>query len=425
LAMMMMAIHRPRLVIVDAGRSFGLLLDYFRTMGLSTHSVTLSSEADVSLPPFVHANRLLDDADIMTSFDAAERQARINAGMPDAPVMDALLGDSDAAQPGAAMNPDTEQSEGDDDQAATDKRDLLGEMLIAAIMMITGGESSETARMGRADRYLISRAIIRAATRAREEGRPHPLAHDVAIELMGMHKDATLSGPRQIRAEEMGQSMMSFTQGLRGKLFNREGQDWPDADVTLVEMGTLTQDGYGDALAVAYTSLLDSVQSRGERFVAEDRPAHHLPHRRGPPDHDQRPARPEDCQGHEDVAQAEHLVLAGDAEPEGLPRQHGSRAVHVRILDATDHGQVGDRGGHALPNSDARAAQADGIGAQGAAQVHRRGDDFRDRPVPVQERAPGPADCPGHDRGPRKSPAQASHGAAWLHRDGGRHDGGA
>ena len=44
LAMMMMAIHRPRLVIVDAGRSFGLLLDYFRTMGLSTHSVTLSSE---------------------------------------------------------------------------------------------------------------------------------------------------------------------------------------------------------------------------------------------------------------------------------------------------------------------------------------------------------------------------------------------
>ena len=39
-------------------------------------------------------------------------------------------------------------------------------------------------------------------------------------------------------------------------------------------------------------------------------------------------------------------------------------------------------------NPDARAAQADGIGAQGAARVHRRRDDFRDRPVPVQERAP-------------------------------------
>jgi hypothetical protein len=48
--------------------------------------------------------------------------------------------------------------------------------------------------------------------------------------------------------------------------------DWPDVDVTLVEMGTLTQDGYKDALAIAYTSLIDSVQSRGERFQAEDRP---------------------------------------------------------------------------------------------------------------------------------------------------------
>ncbi|HRL52853.1 MAG TPA: conjugative transfer ATPase, partial [Acidovorax temperans] len=63
-----------------------------------------------------------------------------------------------------------------------------------------------------------------------------------------------------------------FCQALRGKLFNREGQDWPDADVTLVEMGTLTQDGYGDALALAYTSMIDSVQSRGERHQADDRP---------------------------------------------------------------------------------------------------------------------------------------------------------
>src|SRR5262249_3239648 len=50
------------------------------------------------------------------------------------------------------------------------------------------------------------------------------------------------------------------------------GTDWPDVDVTLVEMGTLTQDGYDDALAVAYTSLIDSVQTRGERAQAEDRP---------------------------------------------------------------------------------------------------------------------------------------------------------
>lgn len=276
LAMMTMAIHRPRLVIVDAGRSFALLMAYFQEMGLSTHAVTLTSEADVSLPPFVHALRLLDDPDVMASYQAAESQAAINAGLPgerQLAELTRLPGEESRAPdasgtdaPGAAPQVSEEEEE------ETAKRDLLGEMLIAAIMMITGGEEDEVARMGRADRYLVTRAIIRAAARARSEARTHPLTQDVAIELMAMNKDASLSAPRQLRAEEMGQSMMIFTQALRGKLFNRYGQDWPDADVTLVEMGTLTQDGYADALAVAYTSLIDSVQSRGERFQADDRP---------------------------------------------------------------------------------------------------------------------------------------------------------
>jgi len=274
IALLSMAIHKPRLVIADAGRSFALLLDFFKTMGLSTYSVTLTAEADVSLPPFFHAHRLLQDEDVMSSYRAAERQARLNAGLPEDSSLDALLGGEAATdrarQPGADGAP-TDGAELDDEDS-TDKRDLLGEMLIAAVMMITGGEDQEVQRMSRADRYLVTNAIIRAATKSMAEGRKHPLTHDVAIELMGMHSEGTLSPARQARAEEMGQSMMTFCQGLRGKLFNREGVDWPDADVTLVEMGTLTQDGYGDALAVAYTSLIDSVQSRGERFQAEDRP---------------------------------------------------------------------------------------------------------------------------------------------------------
>ncbi|MBX7021197.1 conjugative transfer ATPase, partial [Providencia rettgeri] len=60
IAMMTMAIHRPRLVIVDAGNSFGLLVDFFKDRGLSTYKVELNSSAKVSLPPFVHAYQLLD-----------------------------------------------------------------------------------------------------------------------------------------------------------------------------------------------------------------------------------------------------------------------------------------------------------------------------------------------------------------------------
>lgn len=276
LAMMTMAVHRPRLVIVDAGNSFGLLVEFFKGQGLSTHCVTLTTAADVSLPPFVHALELLEDADIMSSFYAAEARAAGDAeGLPDAEAMDALLQKAGAfeQQPVSAAMPASDH--GAEPAAAEDddeRRDYLGEMLIAAIMMITGGEAREEARMSRSDRYLITRAVIRAAIRTRGEGRPHPLVHDVANELMAMQADLSLSQGRRERAEDMGQSMMSFCQGLRGTLFNREGRDWPDVDVTLVEMGTLTKDGYADALAVAYTSLIDAVQGRGEAHQAEGRP---------------------------------------------------------------------------------------------------------------------------------------------------------
>lgn len=276
LCMLVMAVWRPRLVIADAGRSFELLLQYFGGMGLSTHSVQLTQQADVSLPPFVHAHRLLEDRDVMDSFHAAESQG--------AEALSALAqgdeaGEADASDADPAMDESPGQAgahaEGDgvpDDDAPDEKRDLLGEMQLSAIMMITGGEPREVERMTRADRYLVSRAIIRAALASQSAGRPHPLTQDIAVELMRMQADTALSQQRRDRAEEMGQAMMVFTQALRGKLFNREGQDWPDADVTLVEMGTLTQDGYGDALAVAYTSLIDSVQSRGEQHQHEERP---------------------------------------------------------------------------------------------------------------------------------------------------------
>ncbi|XDF33170.1 conjugative transfer ATPase [Paracidovorax avenae] len=270
-AMFSMAVHRPRLVIVDAGMSFDLLVKDMAAKGLSVHRVRLTMDCEESLPPFVHGARLLQDKEIMDSFHAAENQAKRNAGLTvdeaaDGGKSSKIMETVDTVIEAQAADTDS------DDDGVDEKRDLLGEMLIAAIMMITGGEPAEVARMSRADRYLVTRAIIKAALQASKGGHKHPLTQDVAIALMAMHNDPTLSTHRQARAEEMGQSMMTFTQGLRGKLFNRYGGDWPDADVTLVEMGTLTKDGYGDALAVAYTSLIDSVQSRGEQFQDQGRP---------------------------------------------------------------------------------------------------------------------------------------------------------
>lgn len=262
LALFQMAIHRPRLTIADAGKSFQLLKDYFESMGLTTHYVELTPHNDISLPPFAMGGALARDPDIIAAFVAA-RASPAGARKLEEKIEQSL------EEP---LNPVAGTLEPEEPDEDDEKRDYLGEMTIAAIMMITGGEQREIERMTRADRYVVSLAIITASMEAQRGGRPHPLTQDVAKALMHMNHDQTLPQERRERAYQMGESLMVYTMDLRGKLFNRYGQQWPDADVTLVEMGTLVKDGYEDALAVAYTGLLDHVHASGEAHQHEGRP---------------------------------------------------------------------------------------------------------------------------------------------------------
>ncbi|NMG00739.1 conjugative transfer ATPase [Aromatoleum toluolicum] len=253
LAMQMMAIYRPRFFIIDAGKSFGLLGEHMRRHGLTVNQVELTPDTHVSLPPFAMAPRLFDQEGIKALDEAF--------GTAD----DDELPDSDPD--GIPASP-----EDDDEGADPGKRDILGEMVIATTLMITGGEECEMRKMSRADRYLVARGILAAARQARDRGQPHPRVQDVAQALMAMRGDEDLGPSRRDRAEEMGQAMMVFCDGLRGRLFNRYGATWPDADVTIVEMGTLAQEGYEDALAVAYTSLITHVQALAEATQYDHRP---------------------------------------------------------------------------------------------------------------------------------------------------------
>lgn len=266
LLLFMMAIHYPRLTIADAGKSFKLLKEYFESMGLTTHYVELTPHNDISLPPFALGAKLARDEDVIAAYTAAEssREAKLR--------MEAEIEKSTSVI-GNVEEDDTDlnstASESDDDEE--EKRDYLGEMTITAIMMITGGEQKELDKMSRADRYVVSRAIIKASLDAHKAGKPHPLTQDVARALMDMNSDDSLPAERRHRAYQMGESMLVYTLDLRGKLFNRYGQRWPEADVTLVELGTLVKDGYEDALAVAYTGLLDHVHATGEANQHEGR----------------------------------------------------------------------------------------------------------------------------------------------------------
>jgi conjugative transfer ATPase len=234
----MVAVYRPRVFIIEAGGSFALLGQQFRAHGLSVNQVTLNPNADVSLPPFADALRVL--------------QAEQQQPLPVDP--EALVDDEGLDEEGTG-------------------RDVLGEMEIAARLMITGGDEREDARMTRADRLLIRNAIFLAARTVTEAGRGQALTEDVVAALHRIGHDETLPDHRRSRAIEMGDGMALFCSGLAGHFFNRPGTPWPLADVTILEMGILAREGYDDQLAVAYLSMMSHINDLVERHQHDARPA--------------------------------------------------------------------------------------------------------------------------------------------------------
>ena len=234
----MAAMYRPRIFIIEAGGSFSLLGQQFRAHGLAVNQVTLNPNTDVSLPPFADALRVLKK----------ERQHYLRED-PDA------LADDDEEL----------------DEEGTG-RDVLGEMEIAARIMITGGDEREDARMTRADRLLIRNAIFLAAKTVKEAGRDQVLTQDVVEALQSIGHDETLPDHRRNRAIEMGDGMALFCSGLAGHFFNRPGTPWPQADVTILEMGMLAREGYEDQLTVAYISMMSHINDLVERHQHDARP---------------------------------------------------------------------------------------------------------------------------------------------------------
>ncbi|MBV6695163.1 conjugative transfer ATPase [Serratia quinivorans] len=237
----LMAIHRPRLFIAEAGNSFGLLADYFESQGLSVNKVSIKPGSGVSLPPFSYAHKLVEDALTTLALDEND------------------LPDIDA----------------DDDEEDDDKRDYLGEMEISARMMITGGDAKEEHELKRADRAMIREALLIAARQTYDEGR-QMLPADLQKALYTLSKDEgsdIRNEQRRAKAAEMAEALGMFTQAgsFEAELFNREGSLWPEADVTLIDLGHLAREGYEAQMALTMVSLTNTINNIAERDQYSER----------------------------------------------------------------------------------------------------------------------------------------------------------
>jgi conjugative transfer ATPase len=246
LAAQMMAAIRPRMFIFELGNSFGLLGDYFKELGLSVVKKQLKPGAGVSLNPFSDSKRIIED-------DKARRDAMNRINLED-------------------LEADHEEDD-HNELLEDDQRDVMGEMLSAALLMITGGEKKEYEALNRADRGLVNTAIREAAQRCYDEGK-EMITSDLRDQLRIIGNSETtefFTGQMKEKAILMAASIDTYCHEFDGEMFNTPGGSWEDADVTIIDLATYAKEGYEAQMALTYISLMNHVNALGEKTQHQDR----------------------------------------------------------------------------------------------------------------------------------------------------------
>ena len=226
----LLALHRPRMFIIEAGNSFGLLGDFCERHGLTVNKVTLKPGCGTTLAPFADAKYIVDmDIPQITS-DEALKPEHLN----------------------------------DNDEAGDEERDILGELEILARLMITGGEKRELDDYRRADSSMVRQALKNAAKACRQTGEQVRPIH-IKEALQAFSQDDTRPEQRRLRANTMADSLGFFCEGMEGKIFNSVGEPWVEADVTIIDLGLYAKNGYEAQMAAAYISLINRINDIAER----------------------------------------------------------------------------------------------------------------------------------------------------------------
>ena len=244
-----MAMLKQRLFIIEKGNSFGLTGKYLESTGLTTNMVSFTTTSDITLPPYAKAFEALKQAEVNDEAMEAALSASVDIKFD--------------KQGGL---------EEDDDEL--DERDYLGEMELLTRLMITGADPKKEDDIEQPDKLLIRRAILDATREAREVKREYVIISDVVRQFKNYSNNQQTTPKRRDKIIHLAESLEYWTQGLHGRFFNRPGTQWPEVDVTILDMGILTSEQYQDMLAVTIISLINTITDIGEKYQYEGRQTH-------------------------------------------------------------------------------------------------------------------------------------------------------
>lgn len=244
------AIYNPRIFIIEAGDSFGLFCNDAESLGKTVNQVKLSASRPTPLNPFADALKVLDDPK-KPSLSRSDEKVSV--------LIDHL----------------SEEYDESDEYDADEERDILGEMALAAQLMITGGDPAEEKKFTRANRTVVLEALVEAAKHVKDRGYDEVIAEDVVDALKRIAKRVAEedNNPEKVaRVHEMAESMMNFTTDkFSASFFNKKGKAWPDADITRLDMGLMKNEQYGAQLSLAVMGMLNRIIHIAESTQYQDR----------------------------------------------------------------------------------------------------------------------------------------------------------
>lgn len=246
-----LALYNSRFFIIEAGGSFDLLGDYCKLKGLTVNKIKIDQAHPVSLNPFAQGLQIIDQLEQIQEAnqkifldehcDLLIKEQKENAD----PTINSLNAAADTDEP----------------------RDILGDMVLAALIMITGGEQKEEETIRRSDRMLIVDAIINAAYFVKNQGRDQMIAGDIveAFERVALNLDPSRYAVKIQRAREMADAMTLFTKDpVSSQFFNTAGSPWPLVDVTIIDFGLFATEGYEAHRSIAFAGCISKVISLAE-----------------------------------------------------------------------------------------------------------------------------------------------------------------
>lgn len=246
-----LALYQSKFFIIEAGGSFELLGDYCQSLGLSVNKINIDLNHPVSLNPFADGLRVIDQ---LEAFGTDKREEYL------AESCDRLL---------------EEQSKNDKQGSSEEdvSRDILGDMVLAALIMITGGEKKEEEAIRRSDRMLIMDAIIDAAYFVKEQKKEQMIASDI---VNAFDRIASSLDTREVnkikRVREMQDAMRYFTKDpVSSRFFNTYGNPWASADLTIINFGLFANEGYEAHRSIAFAGVMNRILSLAEANQRSDR----------------------------------------------------------------------------------------------------------------------------------------------------------